>query len=554
MRPHLPRVLLWGLVGLLGLNLLQASLTELLYDEAYYWYYAQQPAWGYFDHPPMVAWMIWAGSQLFSGELGVRLLSTFMGIGTLCLLWSLIDAPGKHKRAGALLLWFLSIVLLQAYGFLALPDTPLLFFTALFLWVYRKFLQDPGPLQALFLGLAMAGLMYSKYHAALVILFTLASNPGLLRNRWAWMALAVSLTAYAPHLGWLYQQDFVTVRYHLFERPNQPYNFAKFTAGYFLNLIALFGLTFPWVYAALYRHRGTDRFQKALQYMAWGILIFFFVSSFQRRIQTQWLIACCIPLALIVGQQLAKQPAWGKWFLRAAIANLVILFWLRLGLAYEPLFPVHFEAHGNRAWVERLLKTADGAEVVFENSYRQASMYSFYSGRPSFSMNNDHYRKNQYSIDDSEAYMQGRRVFYAPVVPREGPYWYLDDRGQRKYGTFMDPFQSLRKLEAWVDQGDPLTLSGTHDFRVRNPYAAAVAADSLQYGLALLDPYKRIIRSIPVQPIEWEEGRLIQPSDTLQFQFEMPKGVTDQAAYLRAVVRLPGLHWGLNGMPQKLEP
>ena len=49
----------------------------------------------------------------------------------------------------------------------------------------------------------MAGLMYSKYHAALIILFVLASNLRLLRSRYAWLALAVSLLCYAPHLGWL---------------------------------------------------------------------------------------------------------------------------------------------------------------------------------------------------------------------------------------------------------------------------------------------------------------------------------------------------------------
>lgn len=46
------------LAAVFVLNLVQASITELIYDEAYYWYYAQNLAWGYFDHPPMVAFMI----------------------------------------------------------------------------------------------------------------------------------------------------------------------------------------------------------------------------------------------------------------------------------------------------------------------------------------------------------------------------------------------------------------------------------------------------------------------------------------------------------------
>ena len=57
----LPKLFLYILGSILVLNLLQAHFTELIFDEAYYWHYAQNMAWGYFDHPPMVALMIkWA--------------------------------------------------------------------------------------------------------------------------------------------------------------------------------------------------------------------------------------------------------------------------------------------------------------------------------------------------------------------------------------------------------------------------------------------------------------------------------------------------------------
>jgi len=40
-----------GLGLLLVLNVMQAWLTELDPDEAYYWIYSRQLDWGYFDHP-----------------------------------------------------------------------------------------------------------------------------------------------------------------------------------------------------------------------------------------------------------------------------------------------------------------------------------------------------------------------------------------------------------------------------------------------------------------------------------------------------------------------
>ena len=57
------------------LGLLQAALTELQDDEAYYWVYGQYLDWGYFDHPPMIGLLVKAGYSLFVNELGVRLLA-----------------------------------------------------------------------------------------------------------------------------------------------------------------------------------------------------------------------------------------------------------------------------------------------------------------------------------------------------------------------------------------------------------------------------------------------------------------------------------------------
>ena len=46
-------------------------LTE---DEAYYRLWSMKPAFGYFDHPPMIAWLIWLGRHIAGdGPLGVRL-------------------------------------------------------------------------------------------------------------------------------------------------------------------------------------------------------------------------------------------------------------------------------------------------------------------------------------------------------------------------------------------------------------------------------------------------------------------------------------------------
>ncbi|MEM7381393.1 MAG: 4-amino-4-deoxy-L-arabinose transferase, partial [Bacteroidota bacterium] len=80
MKPKLPRLFLYLLGAVFLINLLQAAFTELLFDEAYYWHYSREMAWGYFDHPPMVALLIRIGSIFFDGELGVRFMSCLLSV------------------------------------------------------------------------------------------------------------------------------------------------------------------------------------------------------------------------------------------------------------------------------------------------------------------------------------------------------------------------------------------------------------------------------------------------------------------------------------------
>src|SRR5690606_16642579 len=252
------KILLVFLVATFVLNLLQSANTELLLDEAYYWYYSQNLAWGYFDHPPMVAWMIRLGSTLFPAELGVRFISCILYPINILLLWTLIDHPRKEKYTFLFCVLAFSPTLLQAYGFFTLPDTALLFFTSLFLLVYKRFLTETTWPNTILLGLLMAAMMYSKYHGILVILFVLFSNLGLALNKRAWISVIIALICFLPHLEWLIHHNFVSLQYHLSDRPFSPYNFTDFTLGYLLNLIALFGLIFPMVYYSLVKIKITD--------------------------------------------------------------------------------------------------------------------------------------------------------------------------------------------------------------------------------------------------------------------------------------------------------
>jgi len=196
------------------LKLVQARMTGLFEDEAYYWVYSRFPAWGYFDHPPMIALFIKAGFFLFKNELGVRLMVVIAGTA---ILWVLEEMLPKKDD-----ILFYAIVccmaILQLGGFMSLPDIPMLFFTALYFLIYRKFLLQASVINSFLLGLIIAMMLYSKYQTVLIVLFTVASNPALLKKPQSYLVALVAVICFLPHLLWQIQNEFVSVKYQLIER------------------------------------------------------------------------------------------------------------------------------------------------------------------------------------------------------------------------------------------------------------------------------------------------------------------------------------------------
>ena len=72
------------------LRLIYLGTAELIPDEAYYWAYAEHMDLSFYDHPPMVAWLIWLGTAIFgNSEFGVRIGSFCCGLITMGYLYAL---------------------------------------------------------------------------------------------------------------------------------------------------------------------------------------------------------------------------------------------------------------------------------------------------------------------------------------------------------------------------------------------------------------------------------------------------------------------------------
>jgi 4-amino-4-deoxy-L-arabinose transferase-like glycosyltransferase len=546
--------LFYILIGLIALvNCLQAAFTELIYDEAYYWYFSSQLDWGYFDHPPMVAGMMALGNLVFKGTLAVRIIGVLMSVGTYILLWETIKDPRKYSFVWSFIVLVFSMTLLNAYGFFSLPDTPLLFFTALFIFLLQAFYNKANWILSLALGLVMAALMYSKYHAVLVIVGVVFGNPKLLKNRYAWGSVLVSLLAYSPHLYWLYKNEFVSVAYHLFERPNRAYDFFDFGLGYWVNLIAIFGLTFPFIYKTLFSVKANTSLKKSMIGIVLTVLVFFLVSSFNRRIQTQWIVVICIPVAYLVFERLIEDKKLRKQLWVSGLINIVLIVFLRLGLIFEPLLPISYEAHGNKKWVAALEKKVGLAKVVFEDSYRNAPMYAFYSRATTYSLNSISYRENQYNIDGSEESIQGEKVAYITKEDIQSDFSFQKAKNTVYYGRWIDHFQSYSLLETKL-----LEISaGVIYFKLTNPYKNTIALQDLDFGVAFLNSYKQYKNLTPIYFSKEEEKEMntkrLAPGASILIKGAVKKPTSyDESGYFKITIASAGLPYLLGGTNQKI--
>ena len=80
-------------------RLVAGALIPLTEDEAYYRLWSMRPAFGYFDHPPMIAWQTWLGRHIAGDNpLGVRLIPTLATAATSFVTFGLARRLGLRDR------------------------------------------------------------------------------------------------------------------------------------------------------------------------------------------------------------------------------------------------------------------------------------------------------------------------------------------------------------------------------------------------------------------------------------------------------------------------
>ena len=460
------RTIFYGSWFLLGL--LQSIFTEVQDDEAYYWVYAHYLDWGYFDHPPMIALLIKIGTFFFKGALAVRIVPLLLNTATIYLTEK-ITSP---KNPFLFYTIVLSVAVLQISGFVAVPDVPLMFFTALFFLVYNNYLQRSSWRNALLLGVVAALLLYSKYHAVLLLFFILLSNFELLRNAKIYAAGFLALLLFAPHLWWQYQHNWLSFRYHLFESNVNPYKFS-YTTDYILGQALLAGPIagfFLWPASFLYRTKNL--FERSLKFTAVGFFVFFLLSTLKGKVEPNWTSPAIVPVMVLAHEYLQEKAGWRKWLVRLLPVTMALVIAFRFVMIFDvlPVQAIVERYHAWKGWPQEIQRKTGSELFVFNNNYQRASKFWFYSGKTTYSMNKFDDRRNNYNFWPVEDSVLGKPVYILDIYELQNypamiqtPLYTVGYRYDSSYNSFAKiTFSAKDKL---LNENDSLRL----DFAVTVP-------------------------------------------------------------------------------------
>lgn len=317
------RKLIVLILATLILRLGWAAGLETGQDEAYHFLYSVHPDWSYFDHPPMLMYVTRFGIAAFGGwlhPLTIRFGFILMFAGSTWVMYRWTSRwYGESAGYYAALALNLSAYYAAAAGPFVLPDGPLLFFALLTMWrLSEALIASPGRVVPwIWVGLACAGAMLSKYHAVFLplgavayVLVTPAARRCLLTPG-PYLAAIIGFLGLVPVLIWNSQHDWASFG---FQGARAVGGGFKLT-GLAIMLFGPMALLFPWIWfscaQALIQRvpkfrttEGNDRLLLCLSLLPLGL---FTAVSCTRSILPHWPLIGFLPLYPLVGVDWAER-------------------------------------------------------------------------------------------------------------------------------------------------------------------------------------------------------------------------------------------------------
>jgi 4-amino-4-deoxy-L-arabinose transferase-like glycosyltransferase len=333
------------LIGFFTLiRLVVAPFFGLGVDEAHYVLYAKYLDWSYVDHPPLVGWthvpiFYLLGTNEFLARLPAILI---FAVASYCAYLFVLRIT---QSIGLSLLSVLALncsFMLNALGLMLLPDSLLLLFIFLLIFIAEKIDREKKPLDFILLGVLLGLMGLAKYTSILLVLpliifFLMKKRYDVLFSPYMFLAALIAVIFITPVIYWNISHDFISFRYqgsHVFG------SLATSFKNFIESLAAQFGAYSPFLFIiAFYGFfkalRSPNVYLRLAVLFGGTIMAFFLLTSFSERTLPHW-PSIFFLLFIPVGTYtlLQSQEKWKRNFLYFSVGfSLVLTLFIYVELA-----------------------------------------------------------------------------------------------------------------------------------------------------------------------------------------------------------------------------
>jgi len=371
-------------------------------QDAYYYFYGQHFALSYFDHPPAIAWILRAFTDLLGSHVFViKLADTLVTIGTLLAFYTLARCFLPKVRAWNSLLLLGATLMITILSLVSTPDVPLLLFWTLSLTAVYRAVFEQRKAYWIWAGIAMGLAFDSKYTAVFLpagaVLFLLLSRQHrrYLWSPWFFTSILFFFITILPVVIWNVDNNFASFRFQSSERVGgvefRPLDFFGVIGHQAAILLpVLFFALLYYVYRLVRKygwhiHRIPAR---PLFLLCFFIPIFgiFLLISPVYWVKINWMMPGYITGIIWVSTWITFKYVRWQW-----ICSLVIHVALAVEIVFYPV-PIHSDDtmigwNGLGAGVKTLTREYPDDFIFSADDYKTSAMLNLYLGRMVYSRN-----------------------------------------------------------------------------------------------------------------------------------------------------------------------
>lgn len=418
------RWLLAAALASLLLRLWIAVTFPITGDEAFFYWWGVYPDWGYYDHPPMVGWLIALMRMAFGdGIASIRLPVILLPLGLGAAMWWALKGVDRTRAAWAVLFFWLAP--LNWLNVLITTDTPLIFWSALsvaaLMNAERRESVDRAAwglyaLSGLFLGCAFL----SKYFSVVLgftylVYFALYRRKSSARLAGFGLLVLCALPGPAINIAYNMSHGWSNIMFNLFNRNEaeifewrKPLLYVAMMA-YLITPVVVW-MAFKYRLALLATARSASPALRLLTCLVVVPLLFFALLSGKKVIGLHWVLSFYpfgfAVLAFSLPADKLKTCAKGL----ALFAGLHVLLVAGLYMTTldtwrntAPLSKIYPQVVRSYKTAEILQQVASPGVVLMAESYTPAAIYGFSRRQymPVFGVGRFHARQDDMLVDFS---------------------------------------------------------------------------------------------------------------------------------------------------------